>query len=452
MFRMQKKQPHQSTTWSLLEPVLYGLFRHRFLYLALILLVMVSTSFRMYQNKHQSAKAYIALNYEEATKGLYPNQTRFNISLIKSDEVLSRAIEKAGLEDEITPQEMASNITAWAANVNGMQLPSGTTNYKIATTYTVTYTRNEALSRRISTKDMLRLIVEAYKEVFYEKYTYVDVALAPDWDECYDQEYMEIGTYFRKECDKLRRFLSSRADENGTFRSASTGDSFVSLRQKVDNFINIDLEKYDSYVLQSGLSKNRERYVSKLNYQNFLKNIDYQKYMAEYQNRLHTIDIYDSALTAVVLIPTLDAQDNFYMSRTKVAIDYQASAAESANASANNVLSQIQQNDYTIRQMQASTASAPENIRTAMTMISAMKTKLTGIVDTTKIVNKEYVRYKTKNYLTVTFEQLSTSDELSVKWALLSGAMTLCAISLFILFRDRIRDKGDKGDKGKKEK
>lgn len=443
----QREKNHQSMVWSLLEQVFHGFFRHRIVYMAIVVVVMIATSYVMYQSKTQTAKAFIALNYEEATKGLYPNQTRFNISLIKSDEVLERAIEKAGLEGKITTQQIADNITAWAASVNGMQLPSGTTTYKIATTYTITYTKNEELGKRISTQDMLSLIVEAYKEIFYEQYTYVEVALAPDWSECEEQEYMEIGTFFEKECNKIRRFLKSRADENGTFRSDSTGESFVSLRQKIDNFINIDLEKYDSYVVQSGLSKNRERYVSKLNYQNFLKNIDYQKYMAEYQNRLHTIDIYDSALTAVVLIPTLDTQNNFYMSRTKVAIDYQASAAESANSSANDTLATIQKNDYTIQQMEASTADAPSSIVTAENMINTMKDKITKIIERTKIINKEYVRYKTKNYLTVSFEQRGIADLLSVKWSLMMGCVTFCLIGLSILLKGRVEDDKDKNTK-----
>ena len=105
------------------------------------------------------------------------------------------------------------------------------------------------------------------------------MGISPDWSECDKQEYMEIGSFFNKECQKLHRFLNANAKENGTFRSELTGETFTSLRQKVDNFTSIDLEKYDSYVLQSGLSKNRERYISKLEYQNFLKNISYQKLM-----------------------------------------------------------------------------------------------------------------------------------------------------------------------------
>lgn len=438
----QPNRPQKSKFWALVELVLRGLWQHRFVYLTILILVTCSTSLVMYRQKARTAKMLVALNYEEATRGLYPNNTRFNISLIKSEDVLDRAIAKAGLEGQITALDMADHITALASNVNGMQLPSDTTSYKIATTYTITYEKNDELGPRISAKDMLGLIVEAYKDVFYEDYTYVEVGIAPDWSECEEQEYMEIGSFFEKECRMLRRFLNTNANENGTFRSARTGETFTSLRQKVDNFITIDLEKYDSYVLQSGLSKNRERYISKLEYENFLKNIDYQKFMAEYQNRLHTIDIYDSALTAVVLIPTLDTQNNFYMSRTKVAIDYQATAAESANANGNDTLAVIQKNEYAIRQMRSQTANTPSSIATAQSMIQDMKQKLETLIETTKILNKEYVRYKTKNYLTISFEERSLADELSLKWVILADGAAFCALCAWVLVKSKvIRDK-----------
>ena len=438
----QPNRPQKSKLWALIELVLRGLWQHRFVYLTILILVTCSTSLVMYRQKARTAKMLVALNYEEATRGLYPNNTRFNISLIKSEDVLDRAIAKAGLEGQITALDMADHITALASNVDGMQLPSDTTSYKIATTYTITYEKNDELGPRISARDMLGLIVEAYKEAFYEDYTYVEVGIAPDWSECEEQEYMEIGSFFEKECRKLRRFLNTNANENGTYRSARTGETFPSLRQKVDNFISIDLEKYDSYVLQSGLSKNRERYISKLEYENFLKNIDYQKFMAEYQNRLHTIEIYDSALTAVVLIPTLDTQNNFYMSRTKVAIDYQATAAESANSNGNDTMAVIQKNESAIRQMRSQTANSSSSLATAQSMIQDMKQKLETLIETTKILNKEYVRYKTKNYLTISFEERSLADELSLKWVILADGAAFCALCVWVLVKSKvIRDK-----------
>ncbi len=440
----QEEGKEKSKSRMMADQIIRGLWKHRFLYLLFLIAVMCATSYVMYGQKSNSARMVLSLNYEEAAKGLYPNNTRFNISLIKSEEVLDRAIQKAGMEGKITAQDMANNITAWASNVNGMQLPSSTTNYKIATTYTVIYNKNEELGSRISAENMLHLIVAAYKEVFYEDYTYVEVGISPEWSEGENEEYMEIGTFFEKESQKLRRFLNTKANENGTFSSDTTGETFTSLRQKVDNFTSIDLEKYNAYVLQSGLSKNKERYISKLQYENFLKNIDYQKFTAEYENRLHTIDIYDAALTSVVLIPTLDTQNNFYMSRTKVAIDYQATAAESASDSANETLAKIKENEYAISQMDAQAGDTSAGIATAERMIESMQQKLQELLDDTKAINKEYVRYKTKNYLTVTYEQKSVSDALSVKWMMLSGAGVFCGVCLWILLSSKWFDEKDR--------
>ena len=173
----------RSGVWSLLERMLQGVWRYRLLCLLLIIAAMVTTSALMHPGKMQSATALIALNYEEATRGLYPNQTRFNISLLKSDEVLSRALEKAGVTN-MEPLALAEHISVSASSVGGMSIDSGSASaYKIATTYTVSYKRNEELPASISTGDMLQLIIEAYKEAFYENYTYVDTALNPNWDE-----------------------------------------------------------------------------------------------------------------------------------------------------------------------------------------------------------------------------------------------------------------------------
>ena len=226
----------RSGVWSLLERMLQGVWRYRLLCLLLIIAAMVTTSALMHPGKMQSATALIALNYEEATRGLYPNQTRFNISLLKSDEVLSRALEKAGVTN-MEPLALAEHISVSASSVGGMSIDSGSASaYKIATTYTVSYKRNEELPASISTGDMLQLIIEAYKEVFYENYTYVDTALNPNWNELDELEYVEIGTFFEKEIGKVSRFLKSRANENGTFRSSANNETFISLQKKAQNF------------------------------------------------------------------------------------------------------------------------------------------------------------------------------------------------------------------------
>ncbi len=76
----------------------------------------------------------------------------------------------------------------------------------------------------------------------------------------------------------------------------------------------------------------------------------------------------------------------------------------------------IQKNEYAIRQMNAQTANTPSSVATAESMIQDMKQKLENLIETSLILNKEYIRYKTKNYLTISFEERSLADELSIKW------------------------------------
>ncbi len=155
-----------------------------------------------------------------------------------------------------------------------MQSPSDTTSYKIATTYTITYEKNDEIGPRISARDMLGLIVESYKEVFYEDYTYVEMGISPRL-----VRVRQAGVHGDRLLSSITgarvyRFLNTNAKDKWhlplrTHRrdlhlSAPEGGQFHQHRP---------LKNTMPDVLQSGLSKNRERYISKLEYQNFLKNM-----------------------------------------------------------------------------------------------------------------------------------------------------------------------------------
>lgn len=94
-----------------LKRLIGALWRHKILYLLIICIAMACTSVQQYEKKISIARGTLTLNYEEAAKGLYPNSTRFSISLIKSKEVLDCVIEWAGLSG-ITAEDLADNITA----------------------------------------------------------------------------------------------------------------------------------------------------------------------------------------------------------------------------------------------------------------------------------------------------------------------------------------------------
>ena len=96
---------------------------------------------------------------------------------------------------------------------------------------------------------------------------------------------------------------------------------------------------------------------------------------------------------------------------------------------AHDTKEKIKDNEYTIGKMLAEDANAAENIVTAEMLIDTMKTKLADLIERTNVINREYVR----NYLTVSYEQMSAMDEYSIKWSILMGGVTFCVCCVLLL-------------------
>lgn len=59
-----------------------------------------------YQDSSRVASAQMTLNYSEASQGLNPNRTRFTTTDLTSDEVLQSTLYNAGLEGQMTVEQL----------------------------------------------------------------------------------------------------------------------------------------------------------------------------------------------------------------------------------------------------------------------------------------------------------------------------------------------------------
>lgn len=66
------------------------------------------------------------------------------------------------------------------------------------------------------------------------------------------------------------------------------------------------LKKYSAFVLESGLSRNKDHYIRTLNYKNDMLNINYQKFMIDYNVRKQQVQDYDSAMIGTVMVPSIN--------------------------------------------------------------------------------------------------------------------------------------------------
>ena len=128
-------------------------WKHRFLVIVSFLIIsLVLCGFQYYRNTY-TAGTVLSLDYEEASKGLAPNGTRFNIFEIRSAEVMDRLIGHAGLEGKVTPEELSRCISVKATHDKNI---SGSVNY-ISTSFVIRFT-NTGIIPDISAEDMLSLL------------------------------------------------------------------------------------------------------------------------------------------------------------------------------------------------------------------------------------------------------------------------------------------------------
>lgn len=235
-----------------------------------------------YFKSADSATASISFNYSEAALGMNPNKTRFNAYEIVSDEVMERAIRRVGLQDSLTPSQLAECLYLspdGTGSANGSEYIS--TNY-----YLSINTRKLELGSRKAT-DLLQSVCESYREIFQSSYCDNQSIL---------KEKLEVTTacepYLRLNelevrAAALNRYLNARLQANKSFTDEANPDSatnnFTTLGKKINNLM--------------------------------------RKQQAYYDADKKGISIYENSMTSIMMIPTVDEASEYYMSRTKTAMD-----------------------------------------------------------------------------------------------------------------------------------
>ena len=342
----------------------------------------------------------LSLNYEEASKGQNPNLTRYNVYELKSDRVMERVISNAGLQDVLTPTELSEHIDI-AENSSGKTIdPNDSSTYYISTSYTVSYRMNREI-KNISVDDMMTLICKSYNDMFHEEYVGTKSVLKYDLGDIVGKEYIEIAKLFTNKSDQMLRYIQQRIEENATYRSDITGQSFQTIKKMIQNVQNYSIKKYSAFVLESGLSRNKDHYIRTLNYKNDMLNINYQKFMIDYNVRKQQVQDYDSAMIGTVMVPSINEKQEYYMSRTNTGTDYLTKEADYSLSQGNAVDRDIIDNNDIIAKVNASTADE-ESYKKADELIKTVDEELKQVANTADTTDKEYIKHTTKDYLTFT--------------------------------------------------
>ena len=382
-----------------------------------------------YTGSFNKKSVVLSLNYEEASKGQNPNLTRYNVYELKSDRVMERVISNAGLQDVLTPTELSEHIDI-AENSSGKTIdPNDSSTYYISTSYTVSYRMNREI-KNISVDDMMTLICKSYNDMFHEEYVGTKSVLKYDLGDIEGKEYIEIAKLFTNKSDQMLRYIQQRIEENATYRSEINGQSFQTIKKMIQNVQNYSIKKYSAFVLESGLSRNKDHYIRTLNYKNDMLNINYQKFMIDYNVRKQQVQDYDSAMIGTVMVPSINEKQEYYMSRTNTGTDYLTKEADYSLSQGNAVDRDIIDNNDIIAKVNASTADE-ESYKKADELIKTVDEELKQVANTADTTDKEYIKHTTKDYLTFT-EYTGSGNKMFILETVIGTAVVffiiLCAV------------------------
>ena len=174
----------------------------------------------------------------------------------------------------------------------------------------------------------------------------------------------------------------------------------------------MELEKYKSYITENGITKDASDFKQTAEYKNILLKKDYDKYMASYNVNLEAIDLYNSNMVSVVLVPTQDDEDNFYMSRTKIGVDYFATDASDYSKQASSVKQEMDENTYESVRV---TAGTKEGTKKADQMLASLETELQQLSAQAQGFFEKFLEPKRDGYIKIVYRTVSLKQALDIK-------------------------------------
>ena len=416
--------------WNSLRNAFAVFWRWRFLvFVFFVIITLMLCGFHYYRN-YFTASTILSLDYEEASKGLTPNRTRFNIFEIRSGEVMERLIEYAGLEGKITPDELSECVSVRATHDKSI---SGNVNY-ISTSFVVRFTNNGAVAGRTA-EGMLSLLCKAYREYFVKHYGFNHSILSFNVNDLkFNDEYLMAVDLLDLKCNQLENYVHLRRQESKNYQDPDTGITFSALEQRANNFYAYDLAKLRSYIIENGIANDRAGLISMLDYKIRMDNLMHDKMMAAYDEDNKGIQMYDAAMSAAVMIPTQDQTMNYYMSRTKTGMDDMAVHADAQLAGAAERMEQIEYNSYLAGKLETDDPD-PMKMEKANSMIREMEASLRKLASDIQAVDSAYTNTKARNYIGFSDDDEGFADQLGLVFSLLCAALILAVVFVFVFLR-----------------
>lgn len=354
----------------------------------------------------------LTLNYANARKGLTPTGGRFNIAELKSDEVLQNALNYLG-DDSLSVEDIKDRITINAkvpmSSIDKAKnaIANNTSYTYCPTEFEIYYDQGSKLERG-NTYALLNALASAYKDYFTvnysEKNTILDYSIE---DGLAKYDYGEQCQIMSDKVTAMLRYLDKYSSESNTFRSKSTGYSYSNLVSMLLNIRDVNLEKLEAYITQNGISEDKPSFLRKQDYNVEKRTLLYNKFSQGSFIANETMNIYNSHITGVAFVPTIDVNNEYYMSRTKTGLDLIVNESYNDGLKAEDLAQKIDSFQYLIDKYSSVPTASQDAVKNAEIMISEISSYISKVSDLAIQTDNDYIESVSNNYITVIYHPIS---------------------------------------------
>lgn len=336
----------------------------------------------LYNKKNSAYTTILGFNYVGIEKGLNPNGTQFNKNNLVSTTELNYIFDKyskKGLKSEnlkslrenieikgIVPQYITEKIEQ--ALKNGETLSYTPTQYSISL---------KDGNKEIA-DELIEGIIAEFQKNYKLEYNIVGVTQNPVYD--YDDYILIIQ-------EQIKKLLAeTQGEKKVKFSSQTTGVSYLELARKLENFKNIELKKYISYIDIYNFSKDAATKKTKLESEIKRLGLEKDRLLGEAEVVKKALDEYKPTTKQLVL-PTvgemgikLETENEYYSKLIEQYIKL--------NTEASNKEYEIIENKQELEDIKIPTEEEDARIQE---MIKNLVSEINKITEEVNKLNKEYV-------------------------------------------------------------
>lgn len=425
---------------------IYRLLKKQYLMFLILVVIAFSIIGEMYHLLILSnvKNMTISLNYPGAELGLNPDGSRFNISEMSDDEILNYAKKDLGIEnvpnDELKTRLFITTKFSQKTMENVISdIRDGMQSSYVPTTYHIYYSQKNKLAKN-ETYEFLQALAESYEKYFMKKHAENNSILTyePENYDFSDYDYSEIYTILYNRSEEMINLIKTHREENRAFRSANNLN-FDTVREELTNFKDVTLEKFNSYVIQNNISKDRPVYINKLAYLIDKSGMDYKKNIEASGIAKEALEKYDPKIIAVAFVPSVDNTNSYYMSKTKTGIDDLANDSYNLGMEAAKISKKIDSYNNHYNKLANASDANPANILETDTYLSEILHDFESLSKKIAALDDEYLDYKTESYFTykITDKSGYVNPLVIIKFALLGfllGILIIVYMEFFHVF------------------